>query len=72
MAWMTKNLHRLSCCLFSYFLEVYTSKEAQLGYFMPLVLEPSVSDAIVMLSGMSGKAPIPVHYPCLHLFLIAA
>lgn len=70
MAWMTENLHRLPCCLFSYFLEVYTSKEAHLGYFMPL--EPSVSDVIVMLSGESGKAPIPVHYPCLHLFLKAA
>lgn len=69
---MSETLHSLPCCLFSSFLEVHTSKEAHLGYFMPLVLEPSVSDAIVMLSGMSCKAPIPVHYPCLHLFLKAA
>lgn len=39
---------------------------------MPLLLEPSVSNAIVMLSGISCKAPIPVRYPCLHLFLKAA
>lgn len=72
MAWVAENLHRLPCCLFSSFLEVYTSKEAHLGYFMPVVLEPSVSDAIVTLSGTSRKAPILVHYPRLHLFLKAA